>query len=215
MKLSRLPVIFIVALFTFSSWIYADALIEGRDYEVVSRPFPSLAANKGKIEILEAYSFTCSHCRNFDPIIRAHIKTLKKDTVFRPEHVVWDKQAYRELARISATITQTQTHDILNPLVYKALFQDKIELYHPEIFKKWLKLQKGFDQKKFLAVYASSKTTKEVSRMEQLTHDFDLNSVPSIIVGGKYKVIRTINPQQTLDTIDQLVEKARQEQTGK
>ena len=215
MKFFKIPVIFTLILFVFSSLLHAQELIEGQDYEVLTRSIPVLPANKGKIEILEAYSFSCSHCRNFDPVIRAHIKTLKQDTVFRPEHVVWDKDAYRELARISATITQTKTQDVLNPLVYKALFQDKVELYNPEVFKKWLKQQKGFDQTKFLSVYASSKTQKEIIRMEKLTHDFSFNSVPSIIVGGKYKAIRSANPQQTLETIDALVTKIRQEKRKK
>ena len=211
MKFLKIPVIFALTLFIFSSLLHAQELIEGQDYEVLSRSIPVLPVNKGKIEILEAYSFTCSHCRSFDPVIRAHIKTLKKDTVFRSEHVVWDKDAYRELARISATITQTKTQDILNPLVYKALFQDRVELHKPEVFKKWLKKQKGFDHAKFLSVYSSSKTQKQINRMEKLTHDFSFNSVPSVIVGGKYKVIRSANHQQTLYIIDQLVEKIRQE----
>ncbi len=213
MKLPKPHTLFALAFFAFASLLQANGLTEGRDYEILSRTIPALPVNKGKIEILEAYSFTCSHCRNFDPVIRAHIKTLNKDTVFRPEHVVWDKQAYRELARISATITQTKTQDTLNPLVYRAIFQDGVELYKPEVFKKWLKQQKGFNQTKFISVYSSSKTLKEVNRMEQFTHDFNLDSVPTVIVGGKYKVIQSANPQQTLNTIDKLVEKTRQEVT--
>ncbi|WP_434778788.1 thiol:disulfide interchange protein DsbA/DsbL [Neisseria sp. Ec49-e6-T10] len=206
MKLKHLIAI---GFLTISSFVQA-ALVEGQHYNVLPKPLPALAANKDKIEVTEFFSFVCIHCRHLDPIMRHHKKSFASDTAFRAEHVIWDDEMLN-LAKILVAIEQTRTQDTLNPLVFNALFDQKIELNKPEIFREWIMQQKGVDSAKILEVYQSFFANAEANRMKQLTSDYGINSTPMVIVGGKYQLILTSDFNASMKVLDELIAKVRAE----
>lgn len=184
------------------------AIVEGKDYITIKKPIPALDANK--VEVIEFFSFTCVHCKDLEPILRQHAKTFPSDVRVRSEHIVWDDTTL-SLAKIQVAINATGTQNIVPPLVFDAVFNKRLNLADPAVFKDWIAKQKGFDTAKFLAAYESFGINAQAKKMGQMTIDYGIDSTPRIIVGGKYEVQVTQGFLAAMPVIDELIVKVRQE----
>ncbi len=202
----------------FSKWIVAGALaasfgfaqaaiVEGQDYQTLPKAMPQ--ANSNQVEVLEFFGYFCIHCKNIDPIIRKHSRTFASDTYYKPVHVVWEP-AMLPFARIASAVDATGMMNQANPAIYSAMFDQKVNLGDEKTFKDWAKKQTSFDGNKLITAYDSFNAQQNAKAMEKMTVDYQIDSTPTVIVGGKYKVImRDFN--KAMNTIDELVVKVRQE----
>lgn len=187
----------------------ALAATEGVDYEVLPKAMPQL--QKDKVEVLEFFGYFCIHCKNLDPLLLKHSKTFAKDTYFRTEHVVWDEKAHLNLARLAAAVNESGEKYRANPAIFKAMFDDKIDLSDTAITAQWLAAQTSFNGKKVLEAYNSFSNQAQAKQMADYTAEYNVQSTPTIIVGGKYKVKLDKGFEAGMVTIDELVAKVRQE----
>ena len=179
------------------------ALVEGQDFQTMPKAVPQL--QQDKIEVLEFFGYFCIHCKNLDPTLLAHAKKMPTDTYLRAEHVVW-RPEHIGFARIAAAVNATGLKYQANPLIFKAVMDDKIDLSNPNTFKDWASKQSGFDAQKLLASYNGFQNQAEAKNMAQLSADYAIQSTPTIIVGGKYQLL-----SQDMGKLDELVDKVRQE----
>ena len=198
-----------IGLLALSTLAQAE-LVEGKDYTVLTQVMTPLDKNKDKIEILEVFSYTCSHCRDLDPIYRKHMKTFSSDIAIRTEQVIWGESDLN-LAKIASTVAQTKTKNQLNAAIFTALFDEQINLTDPATFQSWLKKQPGIDTKNFLDIYNSFSTSADANRMKEFTTNYGINSTPRLIVDGKYQVTLVSNFNQVMVVLDELIEKVRKE----
>lgn len=181
-------------------------LNEGVNYTVLSTPIPQQQA--GKIEVLEFFGYFCPHCAHLEPVLSEHIKTFKDDTYMRREHVVWGDEM-KPLARLAAAVEMAGESDKANSHIFDAMVNQKINL--ADTLKKWLSEQTAFDGKKVLAAFEAPESQARAAQMEELTNKFQISGTPTVIVGGKYQV-EFKDWQSGMTTIDQLVDKVREEQ---
>lgn len=184
------------------------ALTEGVNYTVLSTPIPQQQA--GKIEVLEFFGYFCPHCAHLEPVLSEHIKTFKDDTYMRREHVVWGDEM-KPLARLAAAVEMAGESDEANSHIFDAMVNQKINLADTDTLKKWLSEQTAFDGKKVLAAFEAPESQARAAQMEELTNKFQISGTPTVIVGGKYQV-EFKDWQSGMTTIDQLVDKVREEQ---
>jgi len=184
------------------------ALTEGVNYTVLSNPIPQQQA--GKIEVLEFFGYFCPHCAHLEPVLSEHIKTFKDDTYMRREHVVWGDEM-KPLARLAAAVEMAGESDKANSHIFDAMVNQKINLADTDTLKKWLSEQTAFDGKKVLAAFEAPESQARAAQMEELTNKFQISGTPTVIVGGKYQV-EFKDWQSGMTTIDQLVDKVREEQ---
>ncbi|SSY81095.1 thiol:disulfide interchange protein DsbA/DsbL [Alysiella crassa] len=187
----------------------AFALTEGKDYETLKKPMPQLQSDK--IEVLEFFGYFCIHCKNLDPIILKHAKQLPSDTYFATDHVVWDHRGHFGFARLAAAVNHSGLKQQANPAIFKAVFDEQIDLNDPAITAQWLTSQTAFDGKKLLASYNSFSNQTQAQKMAQRTQEFQIDGTPTVIVGGKYKVLFPNGFDKGMTTIDELIAKVRQE----
>ncbi|MBR5675178.1 MAG: thiol:disulfide interchange protein DsbA/DsbL [Neisseriaceae bacterium] len=185
----------------------ADDLALGKDYTVLQKTIPQL--NKDKIEVLEFYAYTCIHCKNLEKELAPKVQNLPTDTYFRPVHIVWD-ESYTNLARISAAVTSSGTKKDANPAIFSAIFDKNVDLRNPTVFKTWVNTQ-GAWGKKMLEAYNSPTNVAEAQAMERMTLEYNIDSTPQVIVGGKYRIKSSGNYAQDMQTLDKLIAKVRQE----
>lgn len=183
-------------------------LNEGVNYTVLSTPIPQQQA--GKIEVLEFFGYFCPHCAHLEPVLSEHIKTFKDDTYMRREHVVWGDEM-KPLARLAAAVEMAGESDKANSHIFDAMVNQKINLADIDTLKKWLSEQTAFDGKKVLAAFEAPESQARSAQMEELTNKFQISGTPTVIVGGKYQV-EFKDWQSGMTTIDQLVDKVREEQ---
>ena len=184
------------------------ALTEGVNYTVLSNPIPQQQA--GKIEVLEFFGYFCPHCAHLEPVLSEHIKTFKDDTYMRREHVVWGDEM-KPLARLAAAVEMAGESDKANSHIFDAMVNQKINLADTDTLKKWLSEQTAFDGKKVLAAFEAPESQARAAQMEELTNILQFPGTPTHCLGGKSHV--DFQPLQSLlTTIDQLVDKVREEQ---
>ena len=66
-------------------------------------PRAPVDAPPGQIEVVEFFSYGCSHCMHFEPIMDAWVKTLAKDVAFRRVHVGF-QSSFAPLQKIFYTL---------------------------------------------------------------------------------------------------------------
>ena len=166
----------------------------GHDYFVLATPQPTYG--QGKIELAEVFSYACIHCAEFQPKVNAWRKSLGADVRF--EYVpaafggMWDNFARAYFAAEAMGI-QKKTHDN----VFKAVFVEQASgKGAPEeiakMYTKW-----GVDEAKFLAAMNSFGVTGKLSRARQFAMRTGVESTPTMIINGKYRVV--VTPQRGFD----------------
>ena len=202
------PVLLAAAVaFGLASQAHA-ALVEGQDYTVLPQPIPQTQADK--VEVLEFFGYFCVHCYHLDPILLKHARSFPADTYLRTEHVVWQPEMLG-LARVAAAVNASGLKYQANSAVFKAVYEQKINLADPATFKQWAAGQKGFDSKKLIAAYDSFSNQAQAKKMEELTNTYQISGTPTVIVGGKYQAKFTGDWNAGMHTIDELVAKVRAE----
>lgn len=186
----------------------AQAAVEGADYKVLSRPIPQVQADK--VEVLEFFGYFCVHCYHLDPILLKHSRSFAKDTYLRTEHVVWQPEMLG-LARVAAAVNASGLKHQANAAVFKAVYEQKINLADSAVFKQWAAAQKGFDTKKLTAAYDAPSNRVSAKKMQDLTEQYRIENTPTVIVGGRYEVIFNGDYQKGMKTIDALIAKVRSE----
>ena len=200
----------IIAGLAFSVSFIATASADvtlGKDYTALQKPIPQL--DKDKIEVLEFFAYNCIHCKNLEKDLAAKVQNLPADTYFRPVHVVWD-EGYTNLARISAAVSASGTKQQANPAIFAAIFDKQVDLRNPTVFKTWINTQ-GAWSKKMLAAYNSPTNVAEAQAMERITLEYNIDSTPQVIVGGKYRLKMGSNHAEDMQKLDELIAKVRQE----
>jgi thiol:disulfide interchange protein DsbA len=166
----------------------------GVDYFVLPTPQPTYGV--GKIEVAEVFSYRCIHCAEFQPKVNAWKKTLGADV--RYEYVpaafgnTWDTFARAFLAAQVMGI-QPKTHDN----VFKGVFVEQAAGNGTvediaKMYSRW-----GVDEGKFLATMNSFGVTGKLNKARQFALRTGVDSTPTIIVNGKYRV--TVTPQRGFD----------------
>ncbi|MCP1772181.1 thiol:disulfide interchange protein DsbA [Neisseria perflava] len=186
----------------------AQAAMVGKDYTVLAQPVPQLQS--GKVEVLEFFGYFCVHCYHLDPVLLAHSKTFAPDTYLRTEHVVWQPEMLG-LARVAAAVNSSGLKHQANPAVFKAVYEQKINLADSATFKQWAAAQRGFDGAKLIAAYDSPVSAAQAKKMQTLTETYRIENTPTVIVGGKYQVKFDNGYEVGMKTIDELIAKVRSE----
>jgi thiol:disulfide interchange protein DsbA len=73
------------------------------------------------------------------------------------------------------------------------------------------------DREKFMMIYRSDETRQKVERARKMTMDYDIRSMPSIIVDGRYLTSSdmTRGVPQVITVLDGLIRLARQQRQDK
>ena len=87
-------------------------------------------------------------------------------------------------------------------------------LYDDQAVLQWAASQPGVDANKFKEVYFSQEVTNAMKKADMLAMTYQIDSVPSIIVAGRYKMLqqRGMNFSDLLANTDAVIRLARQSQ---
>jgi thiol:disulfide interchange protein DsbA len=160
----------------------AQGPIEGQSYVRLKNPMP---VETGKnIEVLEFFSYGCPHCGALEPILQGWLKTKPADVQFRRIPVMFQPK-WENLARIYYTLDALGEESKLSPEVFTAIHGKGTPLWNDKDFLDWA-ASNGLDRKKVDDVYNSFAVVGKVNRAKQLGQAYGIQSVPTIIIDGKY-----------------------------
>ena len=195
----------LLAPITLSAQLKPGVPVAGKDYVVLSAPQPTWGT--GGIEVAEVFSYSCVHCAEFQPLVNAWKKKLPADVRFTYVPAVfggvWDSTA-RAYFSAEALGVQAKTHDA----IFKAFFIDrKVKTGSVEELAD-IYAGLGVDRKKMLATMNGFTVSSKLNRARQFAVRAGVDSTPSLIVNGKYRVTaKTL--ESSLEVANFLIQKER------
>ncbi|MCX7171329.1 MAG: thiol:disulfide interchange protein DsbA/DsbL [Proteobacteria bacterium] len=187
-------------------------LKQGRDYDLIN---PPQATEKGKVEVIEFFSYMCPHCDHMDPVVGKWQKTLAKDVVFIRVPVIFRPQ-WEAPARLYYTLDALGELDKLHGAAFSAIHRENTDLSSEANVTGWA-VKKGLDRKKFADTYNSFTVQSKAQGSKQKQGAYGIPGVPAFVVGGKYRTPDNYSGSfdDMLKLVDELVIKARAEQGKK
>jgi thiol:disulfide interchange protein DsbA len=181
------------------------ALEEGK-YQNLSKRWP--VRNPEKIEVLVFFSYTCGYCYTFATMGLYD----------------WDVPADVELYEIPLSFSSVEH---LSRSFYASEILGIQKQFHPALFEAFLSQRRQFRSKQELAVFATRFGITEpqfiaaydsfginvaMNRSENYARNYQITSVPTIIVNGKYRTspAQAGGYSEVLKLIEALVEKERE-----
>ncbi|MBU1690935.1 MAG: thiol:disulfide interchange protein DsbA/DsbL [Gammaproteobacteria bacterium] len=184
----------------------------GKEYELLS---PPQAVETGKkIEVLEIFSYACSHCFDLEADINKWAKQLPNDVEFRRLPAIF-RADWAPLAKVFYTFEAMGLTERLNGEFFNAIHVRHTRFADDNAIFDWVEKQ-GIPRKSFIDNYSSFSTQSKALRAKQLTQAYGISGVPAVIVDGKYRtsVSNTGSHAGLMSALDQLIKRARQERAG-
>lgn len=184
---------------------------EGLDYQIVRSAQP---ANTGKkIEVAEFFWYDCPHCNVMLPLIETWAKHHQKSIIFKRIPVARTEGAKLQQQLYYALETMGKV-EALHSQIFYAIHDEKVSLKTVEQMADFL-VELGIEKNRFLKIINSDAVMKKVQRAQQLTANYGVDSVPTIVINGQYVTSATIlgsNQADVLPVVDYLLSKSRQNQ---
>jgi thiol:disulfide interchange protein DsbA len=189
----------------------------GVEYVTLAQPQPVQATGK-KVEVIEFFMYHCPHCNALEPQLEEWVKKQGDNIVFKRVHLPSSGPNDPE-AHLRLTLEALGKAEEFQPKVFKAWHVDHLRLNTDAAIIDWV-AKNGIDRNKFLEAWNSFGVTTKLRRLPQITSDYKVDSVPTIIIDGKYQtspatVYNSVKTQNepalfgaTLQVMDALVAKA-------
>ena len=180
-------------------------------YATLSPPQPTEAG--GKIEVIEFFWYGCSHCYNLEPAVTGWLKSVPKDVVFKRVPAV-PSDSWGEMARVFYTLEAMGELDKYHQKVFDAMHQEKLNLANKKVREEWL-AKNGIDVAKYNETEKSFSVATKMQRAKQLTYAYKVDSVPRLVVNGKYftSAEQAGGAQNMFPIVDQLIGMTRKEKS--
>lgn len=201
-----LVVVAACAALAFQAAAQSAAPEEGKEYVRLKIAQPVETGKK--IEVIEFFSYGCPHCGDLEPLLQGWLKTMPPDVQFRRVPVMFQDR-WVALAKVYYTL-EALGEERLSPEVFKAVHEKGIALWQDKTFFDWAASQ-GVDRKKLEDMYNSFAISGKVNKARAAAQAYNIQSVPMIVVDGKYESARVASHAALISLIDSLVAKARSE----
>jgi protein dithiol oxidoreductase (disulfide-forming) len=176
-------------LIAWAAWVLpvlsfpaAAEFLEGVEYQRLTNAQPVETGQK--IEVREFFWYGCPHCYVLEPHLEKWHKTMPKNAAFvrtpgaLNPHWMTHARTYYAFEALGLT-------DKLHRKLFDALHLQKQHLDDPQLIADFVR-DNGGDRKAFLEAYNSFGVQTSVSRAQRLAQAIQLQSVPTLIVDGKY-----------------------------
>lgn len=188
-------------------------LLEGVEYTRLGQPQP--VESGSKIEVREFFWYGCPHCFHLEPFLEKWLKTLPKNAQFVRTPAVFNERwavharAYYAFEALGITAKMhTALFDAMN--VEKKPMADANSIAD-------LVAAKGGNRQAFLDAYNSFGMQANINRATQLVQAYRIESVPTLIVDGKFMTNANIagGYDKVPKVLDFLIKKAAAERAAK
>ena len=201
----------VLTLLSFSA---QAQLAVGRDYVAIEPAQPT--DNPAKIEVIEFFSYACSHCNDLNPYVAKWSARLPADVAFRRVPVSFNQPFYQLMARFYYALEAIGELNRLDAAVFNAIHEKGLKLIDDRSVLEWVTAQ-GVDAKTFSDAYNSFGVMSKIKRAEQLAQASKIRGVPAMVVDGRYQVIgQDIKSHADLLALtDKVIDKRRSERKKK
>ena len=217
--INRLALLFLAlllpALLPAVSYAQQEAPVAGNDYVVIEdgQPYQPL---KGKIEVVEVFSYWCMHCAHFQPAVDAWKRKLPSDVRFTYVPAlfggIWDRYARAYYTSESMGLVDKTHDDLYNAIhIQQTLKGERGQDSDQDIAAFYAK--HGADPQQFVSTMASFSVDAKLNKAKQFAMRSGIDSTPSVVINGKYRV-KGKSFEDMLRIANQLIARERAAQGG-
>ena len=170
-----------------------------------------------RILVQEFFWYGCPHCYHLEPALEAWAAHKPADVDFvrvpnslgRPQGMVHSKTFY--------TIDALNLQDKMHRAVFDGIHRDHLPLDTQDAMRDFFVKTAGIKPDVFDATFSGFAVDSQVRRAENLTQQFAISAVPTVVVGGEYytNAGMTGDFDKLIQCISFLVDKVRNERAGK
>ena len=207
MRLLIRPALFALLLLPFSG---QAQFLEGVEYTRVS---PQPVETGSKVEVREFFGYGCPHCYTLEPFLDKWQKTLPKNVQFVRTPAVFS-EAWAVHARAYYAFEALGITAKMHYALFQALHEEKRPLNNADSLAAFV-AEKGGDRAAFLDAYNSFGMQANLNRAIQVARAYNIDSVPTLIVDGKYMTNANIagGYDKVPKVLDFLIKKAAAERS--
>lgn len=201
---SAVPMLFAGLLFAGLAQAADSKFQDGVHYTTIEN---AAARPAGTVEVVEAFSYMCTHCATFEPYIESWLKRLPESVKFVRYPVVFGRGTWELYARAYNTADVMGVAEEAHSALMDKIWKQK------EILKSMEELAEfyaayGVKPAEFVATSQSFAVDAKMRREQRFLMDSGVNSTPNIVVNGKYLVAgnaAVANYDQLLAVVDYLI----------
>lgn len=178
----------------------------GIDYAIVVPPQPT---TKDGIEIVEFFSWGCPHCNDLHPALNRWVQALPKGTKFKRVPIAFGRPQWSALAKLYYALQITGDLARFDDELFAAIHERRERIDDEASILAWAG-RHGLDTRRLTEVYRSFDVQVKSDRAQQMGKAYGLSGVPTLAVGGKYRVEAT-DHRQTLEIARGLIDLVRKD----
>lgn len=182
----------------------AYAQVQGQDYQLLTPAQPP--ASPGKVEVIEFFSYGCPHCYALQSHIVKWAAELPANVSFVRVPVSFGRREWGQLSRAYYALEATGDLKRLDDALFEGIHKEQKRLFDEDSLAAWA-AEHGVEAAKFRAAFESPGVSAQAMRAEQLSREYKVNSIPHLIVDGKYIVLGKTH-EEMLKIARQLVDKS-------
>ncbi len=181
-------------------------------YEIIDPPAPTSTSDK--IEVVELFWYTCPHCFSFE---KEHLEAWREKKPADVEFI--QMQAVFEiggrgtaLAKVYYVAKALKIFKKVHIPLFQAIHEQRnYKLTREKPLQKFFAKHAKVSEEDFTDTYHSFGVDTEIAKANEKTKKYGINSVPSVIVNGKYRLNSRITKGygNMMKVIDYLIEKER------
>lgn len=158
----------------------ANPVVE-EDYILVGNASP---ARPGKAEVVEFFSYACTHCRDFVTPLHAWADANRGNIQFRRVHIALKGEGdlYQ---RLYYTLEELGQSDKFDTRIFDAVHRDRMRLNDADNVAA-LVAKLGLDKNAFFAMFRSARVDQRIAEAVKLTAASGVEGSPVVVMGGRY-----------------------------
>lgn len=162
-----------------------------------------------KIVIYEFFWYGCPHCYNLEPTMDRIESNLEKDTILVKVPVAL-RDTWESHAKAYYVLQQMKLDDNLHKKIFTEIHINSNRLDTKEKLTQFIE-DEGYNSKRFSEIFDSFGTDLRVKKASRLANQYQITSVPTLIINGKYKTSGSLvsSYEELYDVVQLLINKER------
>ena len=141
----------------------------------------------GTMELVEVFSYMCSHCNTFEPYIDSWVKRKPENLAFSRIPVVFGRKEWEIYARAYVTAEMMGLGEDAHKAMMDKIWKEQAVMRNmAELSEFYSSL--GVDAKQFLATSKSFAVDARMRKEQKLVQIYGIRGTPSLVLNGKYRI---------------------------
>lgn len=178
---------------------------DGTDYITLENARPRRDGEP--ISVVEYFSYSCVHCKNFEPVLDDWAEDQADDVLVSKRPVAWSP-IQTVLGQAYLTLEATDAVEENHNRIFRAIHDAGRQFLTPDMVADYVD-GRGINKADFLRAFNSPAVKREMRNAEREQRELQISATPSLVVAGKYVVGMTGGQRRALEVVEFLIDKER------